>query len=146
MSKTDFGNKLISFNREVASNRTKYLTLLRKLDSLTTKDYNDFLGRMYFTRNDGSQNAFVYQPTLHTLELKEEKGIDYVLSCKSKKVYNSKLKSLYTALLHSLKLFGHRMVIKFDKDLLAVKQNNYLSKILNVYIVYDLDAWRKTSY
>ena len=25
-----------------------------------------FLGRMYFTSNDGSQNTFVYQPTLDT--------------------------------------------------------------------------------
>ena len=33
------------------------------------------------------------------------------------------------------------MGIKFDKDRLAVEQNNYLTKILNVYIVYDLDAW-----
>ena len=33
------------------------------------------------------------------------------------------------------------MEIKFDKDLLAVEQNNYLRKIVNVYIVYDLDAW-----
>ena len=33
------------------------------------------------------------------------------------------------------------MDIKFDKDLLAVKQNNYQTKIVNVYIAYDLDAW-----
>ena len=33
------------------------------------------------------------------------------------------------------------MGIQFDKDLLAVEQNNYLRKIVNVYIVYDLDAW-----
>ena len=33
------------------------------------------------------------------------------------------------------------MGIKFDKDPLAVEQNNYLSKIVTVYIVYDLDAW-----
>ena len=26
---------------------------------------------------------------------------------------------------------------------LAVEQNNYLNKIVNVYIVYDLDAWPK---
>ena len=30
---------------------------------------------------------------------------------------------------------------KFDKDPLAVKQNSYLTKVVNVYIVYDLDAW-----
>ena len=32
------------------------------------------------------------------------------------------------------------MRIKFNKDLLAVEQNNYLTKILSVVIVYDLDA------
>ena len=33
------------------------------------------------------------------------------------------------------------MGLKFDKDLL--EQKNYLSKILNVYIVCDLDAWTR---
>ena len=32
------------------------------------------------------------------------------------------------------------MGIKFDKDLLGVEQNNHASNI-NIYIVYDLDAW-----
>ena len=35
------------------------------------------------------------------------------------------------------------MRIKFDKDPLAVEQNNYLTKAVNVYIVYDLDNWLK---
>ena len=33
------------------------------------------------------------------------------------------------------------METKFNAYLLAVKLNNYLIKIGNVYIVYDLDAW-----
>ena len=33
------------------------------------------------------------------------------------------------------------MGTKFNTYLLAVKLNNYLIKIGNVYIVYDLDAW-----
>ena len=32
------------------------------------------------------------------------------------------------------------MGIKFDKGPLAIEQNNYLTKIVKVYIVYDLDA------
>ena len=32
------------------------------------------------------------------------------------------------------------MGIKFDKDPLAVEQKNYLTNIVNVYILYDLDA------
>ena len=58
-----------------------------------------------------------------------------------KGVYDSKRKPLYTAFWHSIKLYGYRIVIKFDKDPLDVEQNNYLTKIVNVYIVNDLDAW-----
>ena len=42
--------------------------------------------------------------------------------------------------MHSIKLSRYRMGIKFDKDPLAVEQKNYLSKILSVYIIYDLNA------
>ena len=40
-----------------------------------------------------------------------------------------------------MKLSEYRIGIKFDKDPLAIEQNNYLTKIVSVYIVYDLDAW-----
>ena len=43
--------------------------------------------------------------------------------------------------MHSIKLAECRIGIKFDKDPLAAEQNNYLSKIVNVYIAYELDAW-----
>ena len=43
--------------------------------------------------------------------------------------------------MHSTKLSEYRIGIKFHKDPLAVEQNNYFNKIVNVYIVYDLDAW-----
>ena len=65
-------------------------------------------------------------------ELKKDNGTDYILSWKSKGVDNSKLKSLYSALLHSITNFGYRMLTTFDKDTLAVEQNNYLRKIVNV--------------
>ena len=63
-----------------------------------------------------------------------------MFSWKSKGVFNSKLKTLYTAFVNSITLFGYRIWIKFDKDSSAVEQNNYLTKIVNVYIVYNLDA------
>ena len=37
------------------------------------------------------------------------------------------------------------MGITFVKDLLAVEQNNCMSKIVNVYIVNDLHAWPRNS-
>ena len=75
------------------------------------------------------------------MEFKKDKGTDYVCSWKSEGVFNSKLKPLHTAFLNSIKLSEYRIGIKFEKDPLAVEQNNYLTKIINVYIVYDLDAW-----
>ena len=84
---------------------------------------------MYLTSNDYSQNTFVYQTTLATLESNKCKCIDYVLTWKSKGVYNSILKPLYTAFLHSIKLFEYIIGIKFDKNPLAVEQNNYFSKV-----------------
>ena len=54
MSKTDFDKKLANFNRKITSNKTKYSEVQKKLNSLITNDYDFFLGRMYFTSNDGS--------------------------------------------------------------------------------------------
>ena len=48
--------------------------------------------------------------------------------------------SHYILLLHSIKLSGHEMEIKFDKDHLTVEQNNCVTKIVNAYIAYDLNA------
>ena len=46
--------------------------------------------------------------TLDTLELKKGRGTDYVLSLKSKGLFNSEVKSLYTAFLHNIKLSEYR--------------------------------------
>ena len=68
---------------------------------------------------------------------------DCILDWKSEGSYTSKLKPLYNVFVHSIKLSGCRMGIKFHRDPLALEQNNYFSKIVNVYIVCDLDAWAK---
>ena len=51
MNKTDFDNKLTSFNKK------NYFKLIKtqvrkKVDSLITKDYSFLLSRIYFTTND----------------------------------------------------------------------------------------------
>ena len=43
--------------------------------------------------------------------------------------------------MNSVKLSGYKMAIKFDKDLLAVEQNNYLTKMVTFYNVYEFDVW-----
>ena len=42
-----------------------------------------------------------------------------------------------------MKLSAYRIGIKLDKDNFAVEQNNYLTTIVNVYVVYDLGDWLK---
>ena len=59
--------------KRITSHKAKHLEVEKKLNNLITKDYNFFLGRIYFIINDGSQNIFVYQPTLDKLELKKTK-------------------------------------------------------------------------
>ena len=58
-------------------------------------------------------------------------------------MYTSKLKPIYTAFLHSMKLSVYRARIKTDNDVLAIIQNNYVTKIVNKYIVFELDVWRR---
>ena len=90
----------------MTSNKTKYLEVQEKLNSQTTKYYNFLSSRLYLTNDNGSKDTFVYQPTLDTLELKKDKGNDYILSWKSEGVCNSKLKPLYSTFLDSIKLSG----------------------------------------
>ena len=103
MKKTNFDNKLTSFNRQITSNKTKYvevrkrlntLNLLlleclvrKRLNTLITKDFDFFFDRVYFTSIDGSQNNYAYQQTLDTLEFKKDKGTVYIFRWKS----NSKM-------------------------------------------------------
>ena len=48
--------------------------------------------------------------------------------------------------MHSIKLSGYRIGTQFDNSVLAVKQNKYVTRIVNAYIVYDLDTWPKIPY
>ena len=108
-----------------------------------TKDYNFFLERICFTSNDGSQNRFVYQPTFNVLKLKIDKGSEYILGQKSKALYNSKLIVLYNAFLPNENYFGKKIGIQFNNNSLVIEQINYTRKIVNNYILYDLDNWPK---
>ena len=75
------------------------------------------------------------------IRIKKDTATDYIPRWKSKGVYTSKPKPLYTAFVHSIKISRYRIGIKFDKD--PLEQKNCLTKIVNFYIVYDLDAWPK---
>ena len=76
-----------------------------KVIKLKTYDLIHFLGKIFFG-DDGFQNMFVYQPTFNPLELKIEKGTDYVIGWKSKGVCNFKLIGLHEGFFTSYKIFN----------------------------------------
>ena len=80
---------------------------------------------------------FVYQATLNTLELKEGKDTKYVIGSKSERAYTSKLTQLYTAFLYKIKPSGYKIEIQINKS--VIEQKYYTTKIVNAYIVYDVD-------
>ena len=45
--------------------------------------------------------------------------------------------------MHNIILYGYRIGIQFNKRVLVVEQKNYATKIVNAYIVYDLDDWQE---
>ena len=94
MNKINFDNKLTNFDRRVTSNKAKHLEAPKKLNILMTKYYSFFLGGIYFTSDDGSENMFVYQPNLNVLRLKKDKCIEYIISWKSKGLSNSEIIAL----------------------------------------------------
>ena len=141
MTKTEFDNTITSFNKRITSNKTKHLEVEKKLEDLITKDHNFFLSRIYFTSNDGSQNMFVYQPTFNVLELKIDKGTEYVIGPKSKGLYNTKL--IRWCFFTYVKYLGNKIRIQYYNTPFVIEQISYAREIVNVCIIYDLDNWPK---
>ena len=71
---SDFNTKLVTLAIKVQLKAEQ-----DKIVKLQTHVLNCTLGKKCFG-DGGSQNMFVYQPALHTLDLKKDKGTDYVLS------------------------------------------------------------------
>ena len=77
---------------------------------------------------------FVYQAPLD-----KGKGIDYVLSWKSDGVCTSKLKPLYSAFLHSIKLSGYKVTGLRNKYYLQIYLDNCDYKPVDKRVIDYLD-------
>ena len=75
-----------------------------------------------------------------TVPLKEDKGTG-ILLVRSQKDYLHPDFICYRMLSCLTKRFEYKIGIKFNNTALVVKQNNCVTKIVNAYIVYDLDYW-----
>ena len=100
----------------------------------------------YFTDSKQRSNKQTVQlclnkPTSNLLKLKEDKCTEYLIGSKSKVLYTFKFVLLQAAFIHKIKSNFWIQRIQFNKSVLFVKQYNYATKIINTYIIYDLDNW-----
>ena len=114
VNKTGFDNKLVSFNKRIDSNKTKHVLVENELNELTEKvkllsreDYSFLLGRIYFPSDDGLQNMFVYQPTFSVIKYLNT-STEYIISWKSKGVYNTKFIPIKNDSLSNIKYFNKK--------------------------------------
>ena len=68
---------------------------------------------------------------------------EILISWKSKGLYESKLVQSHGAFLPYIKQFGYKIGIRFNYTSLVAEKYNYTTKIINDYIVCDLDNWPK---
>ena len=92
---------------------------------------------MYFKTDVGFQNIFLNQPIFNMIKYKNT-STEYATSWKSKGVYHCKLIALNSYYLPNIK-YLKTVGFQFDNTPLVVEQNNYTSKIGNIYVIYDLD-------
>lgn len=76
---------------------------------------------------------FVCQPTFSTLDLKDDKGTDYIIAWKSKELFKFRLRLLYNAFLPNIKPFGWKIRMQFNNTVLVIEQD--------AYIIYNLFYW-----
>ena len=73
--RTDFDDKPKNLNKNVTSNKTKYIEaektitdLRSKVTQISKKAYEFLLGRMYFPENDGYQNFQVLPKIIYLVQ------------------------------------------------------------------------------
>ena len=86
-------------------------------------------------------SKYVNQPKLDTLELNESNVTDYVIT---KPKTKTKLLPLHGASMLNIYYVGYKMWIQFNTNPLVISQKKFTNKIVNVYIVHDLNNWPKS--
>ena len=61
ITKIDFDATLLSLNKKITSNKTKYLLLETEFKKLKKFDSSHFIGKSHF-EEDGTQNYLLFQP------------------------------------------------------------------------------------
>ena len=139
-TKTDFDAKLLSLNKKISQNKTKYLLVESELNKLKTFDSDYFIRKSHF-QEDGIQNYLVFQPIYRYFKTSNS---DYVLSWTSKGLSNESIPTPPFApnnfLSPSLNYLGSKIRVKFCGSCLKQDKITYNhGKIINIHIVYEIN-------
>ena len=127
--KVDLNAKIVTLAAKVESKAERY-----KIVELQGYDLSYFLFTLFFGF-DGFQNMFIYQP-------KSTKELNTLLVGNQQRYI---LLNYTVTYWYSKWLSGYKIEIKSDDSILVVEQYIYTIKLVNGYIVCDLDIWQKLS-
>ena len=138
--KTDFDSKLSSLNSKITLNKAKHLIGENELKKLKAFDLNYFIGKSDF-EEDGTQNYLAFQPL--NKSFKVSGNTKYISSWKSKGLSNESITAPTTSdykLNPKLSYFLTKIRVEFRGSCLKQDETTFNhEKIVNIYIVYELD-------
>ena len=131
---------MFSLNRKITQNKTKQLLVENELNKLKTFDSSYFIGKSHFQEN-GTQNYLVFQPP--NKYFKVIASTNYVSSWQSKGLSDETVKPPATSdnsLNPKVSYYGAKARLEFRGSCLKQDKSTFNhGKIVNIYIVYELD-------
>ena len=142
MRKTDFDAKLSSLNRKITKNKTDHLIVKNELNKLKAFDSSYFIGKSHF-EEDGVQNYLVFQLLNKYFKAITNANTKYISSWQSKGLSDESIKPPATSdykLNPKVNYYGTKTRLEFRGSCLKQDKSTFNhQKIVNIYIVYELD-------
>ena len=140
VTKIGFDAKLLSLNRKITSNKTKHVLVENELNKLKTFDSSYFIGKSHFEEDD-VENYLVFQPL--NKYFKVIASTNSISSWKSKGLSNETIKPPATSdnsVNPKVSYYGTKARLEFRGSCLKQDKSTFNhGKIVNIYIVYELD-------
>ena len=125
----------------MTSNKTKHLLVENELKKLETFDSRAFIGKSHF-EEDGVQNYLIFQPKISYFKIIANRK--YILSWQSKGPSYKTIKrppaTSDNSLNPKVSYYGAKARLEFRRTCLKQDKSTFNhGKIVNIYIVYELD-------
>ena len=141
VAKTNFDNTVSSLDSKIVANKTENESIENELKKLRTFNSSYFIGKSHF-EEDGTQNYLAFQPINRYFKVIADKK--YISSWKSKGLSHESIKPPTTSDNSLTRLTGYlgtKIRLNFNGGCLKQQKPSYTnSKIVNLYIVYELGA------